>query len=78
MIGTLVKRSVAVLPSPLTARPVEGTGVTQYRPSGEMGGWKSWIWFVGAAGPLNTVSHVWANIAWCVTRDAQYSPDMTL
>jgi hypothetical protein len=34
---------VAVLPSGLNTSPVAGAGVTQYSPSGEMGGWKSWI-----------------------------------
>ncbi len=76
MMGTLVICSVAVFSFELNVSPVDGTGVTQYRPSGEMGGWKSWIWFCGTAGPLNTVSHVWAKIAWCARRAAQYSPAM--
>jgi len=76
MMDTLVIWSVAVLPSALNVRPVDGTGVTQYRPSGEMGGWKSCIWSCGTAGPLNTVNHVWAKIAWCGWRAAQYSPAM--
>jgi hypothetical protein len=29
------------LPSAENVRPVEGTGVTQYKPSAEMGEWKS-------------------------------------
>lgn len=37
MMGTPVIWSVAVLPSALKVRPLDGTGVTQYRPSGEMG-----------------------------------------
>jgi hypothetical protein len=41
-----------------------------------MGGWKSWIWFSGTAGPLKTVNHVWAKIAWWAWRPAQYSPAM--
>jgi hypothetical protein len=76
MMGRLVIRSIAVVSSELNVRPLDGTGVTQYRPSGEMGGWKSWIWFCGTAGPLNMVSHVWAKIAWCAWRAAQYSPAM--
>jgi hypothetical protein len=36
-MGTLVIWSEDFLPSALKVRPVEGTGVTQYRPSGEMG-----------------------------------------
>src|SRR5258708_10804410 len=47
MMGTLDISTVAVLSSALNVRPVDGTGVTQYRPSNEMGGWKSWIWFSG-------------------------------
>jgi hypothetical protein len=54
---------MAVLPSALKLRPLEGTGVTQYKPSGEMGGWKSWIWFSGTAGPLKMVNQVWAKMA---------------
>jgi hypothetical protein len=76
MMGTLVIWSVAAFSSALNVRSVDGTGVTQYRPSGEMGGWKSWIWFAGTAGPLNTVSQVWAKTAWCAWRAAQYSPAM--
>jgi len=75
-MGTFVIRGVAVLPSVLIVSPSDGTGVTQYRPSGEIGEWKSWIWLVGTAGPLNTVSQVWAKIAWCGWRAAQYSPAM--
>jgi hypothetical protein len=45
MMGTLVICRVAALLSAENVRPVDGTGVTQYRPSGEMGEWKSWIWF---------------------------------
>jgi hypothetical protein len=41
-----------------------------------MGGWKSWIWFSGTAGPSKTVNHVWAKIAWWAWRPAQYSPAM--
>jgi hypothetical protein len=37
MIGTFVIWSVAVLPSGLNVNPLDGTGVTQYRPSGEIG-----------------------------------------
>ncbi len=37
MMGTFAIWSVAVLPSALNVRPIDGTGVTQYRPSGEMG-----------------------------------------
>jgi hypothetical protein len=65
MIAVLVICSVAVFLSSLNVRPLEGTGVTQYRPSGEMGGWKSWVWFAATAGPLNTVSQVWEKIASC-------------
>jgi hypothetical protein len=36
-MGTFTIWSVAVLPSVENARPVDGTGVTQYKPSGEMG-----------------------------------------
>jgi hypothetical protein len=38
IIGTLIIWSVAVLLSALKVRPASGTGVTQYSPSGEMGG----------------------------------------
>ncbi len=63
MMGKFAIWSVAVLPSAANIRPVDGTGVTQYKPSGEMGEWKSWIWFAGTAGPLNTVSQVCAKTA---------------
>ncbi len=76
MMGTFVIWSVAVFPSVLNVRPFDGTGVTQYRPSGEMGEWKSWFWFAGTAGPLNTVSQVCAKMACCAWRAAQYSPAM--
>jgi len=57
-MGTFIIWSVAVLPSALNVNPLDGTGVTQYKPSGEIGEWKSWIWFAGTAGPRKTVSHV--------------------
>jgi hypothetical protein len=38
MIGTFVICNVAVVPSWLNVSPSAGTGVTQYSPSGEMGG----------------------------------------
>ena len=63
MMGTLLIWSVAVFPSGLNVSPLDGTGVTQYRPSAEMGGWKSCIWFAGTAGPRKIVSHVCANMA---------------
>jgi hypothetical protein len=75
MMGTSDSRSVAIVSSELNMRPLDSTGVIQYKPSGEMGG-KSWIWFCGTSGPLNTVSHVWANIPWCTWHAAQYSPAM--
>ena len=43
MISTLVICGAAALPSPLSARPSDGTGVTQQRPSGEIGECKAWI-----------------------------------
>ena len=76
MMATLVICKVAVLPSGLKTRPLAGTGVTQYSPSGEMGGWKSWNWLAGTAGPLKTVSQVWEKMAWWALRAAQYSPAM--
>lgn len=63
MTGKSVIASVAVFPSALKASPLDGTGATQYSPSEEIGGWKSWIWFAGTAGPLNTVNQVWVKIA---------------
>jgi hypothetical protein len=38
MTGMLEIRSVAIVSSELKVRPIDGTGVTQYRPFGEMGG----------------------------------------
>jgi hypothetical protein len=58
MMGRLIISKVATLPSVLKLSPSDGTGVTQYSPSGEIGEWKSWIWFAGIADPLKTVSHV--------------------
>jgi len=40
-MGTFVIWSVAVLPSALNVKQSDGTGVTQYKPSGEIGEWKS-------------------------------------
>jgi hypothetical protein len=37
MMGRFAIWSVAVFPSAVKVSPVDGTGVTQYRPSGEMG-----------------------------------------
>jgi hypothetical protein len=65
MMDTFVICRVAVLPIARKVRLSAGADVTQYSPSGEIGGSNSWIWFAGTAGPLNTVSHVWAKIAWC-------------
>ena len=50
MMGRLLICSVAVSPSALNVRPFDGTGVTQYRPSNEIGEWKSWNYgFMGTA-----------------------------
>jgi hypothetical protein len=38
MTGMLEIRSVAIVSSELNVMLIDGTGVTQYRPSGEMGG----------------------------------------
>jgi hypothetical protein len=65
-MDTFVICRVAVLPIALKVRLSAGADVTQYSPSGEIGGSNSWIWFAGTAGPLNSVSQVWAKIAWCV------------
>jgi len=32
-----------------------------------MGGWKSWIWFAGTAGPRNNVSHMCVKVPCCAT-----------
>jgi hypothetical protein len=37
MMGTFVIWSVAVFPFALKVSPLDGTGVTQYKPSGEIG-----------------------------------------
>jgi hypothetical protein len=41
IMGRFVIWSVAVLPSALNVNPSDGTGVIQYKPSGEIGEWKS-------------------------------------